>query len=125
MLRTFCEPIDRILRGGLPVGVVTEVCGAPGAGKTQLAMQLSAIVQLPVSRGGLGGNAVYLDSEGSFTPERLSEIAGALSALGSLSCGPRALASPLSQDELSAMACDPTASATASASSTSVPTRGA
>lgn len=77
VLQTFCEPIDRILRGGLPVGVVTEVCGAPGAGKTQLAMQLSAIVQLPVSRGGLGGNAVYLDSEGSFTPERLSEIAGA------------------------------------------------
>ena len=33
---TFCSALDMALGGGLPVGKVTEVCGAPGIGKTQL-----------------------------------------------------------------------------------------
>ncbi|XP_035512458.1 DNA repair protein RAD51 homolog 3-like [Morone saxatilis] len=33
---TFCSQLDSILGGGLPVGKTTEICGAPGVGKTQL-----------------------------------------------------------------------------------------
>ncbi len=33
---TFSSKLDAALGGGLPVGKTTEVCGAPGIGKTQL-----------------------------------------------------------------------------------------
>ena len=43
---------------------VTEFCGVPGVGKTQLGIQLAVDVQIPVPCGGLGGRAVYIDTEG-------------------------------------------------------------
>lgn len=33
---TFCAKLDAMLGGGVPLGKITEVCGAPGLGKTQL-----------------------------------------------------------------------------------------
>ncbi|XP_010795818.1 DNA repair protein RAD51 homolog 3-like [Notothenia coriiceps] len=33
---SFCSQLDATLGGGLPVGKTTEICGAPGTGKTQL-----------------------------------------------------------------------------------------
>lgn len=33
---TFCSALDNALGGGVPVGKTTEICGAPGVGKTQL-----------------------------------------------------------------------------------------
>lgn len=33
---TFSSQLDAALGGGLPVGKTTEICGAPGVGKTQL-----------------------------------------------------------------------------------------
>lgn len=33
---TFCSELDAVLGGGIPVGRTTEICGAPGIGKTQL-----------------------------------------------------------------------------------------
>lgn len=76
-IATRAGPIDAVLRGGIPQGVITELCGVPGAGKTQLAMQLAVNVQLPRRMGGLDGRALYLDTEGSFTPERVQAIAEA------------------------------------------------
>lgn len=49
-----CPLLDELLRGGLPVGVVTELSGESGAGKTQLALQLCLSVQFPAQHGGLG-----------------------------------------------------------------------
>jgi len=40
-------------------------------------MQLSVDVQIPVSFGGNAGQAVYIDTEGSFVVERLVDIAKA------------------------------------------------
>ena len=77
VIATRARPIDAVLRGGIPEGVITELCGVPGAGKTQLAMQLAVNVQLPRRMGGLDGRALYLDTEGSFTPERVQAIAAA------------------------------------------------
>lgn len=48
-----CVVINELLRGGLPVGGITELSGQSGAGKTQLALQLCLCVQYPTDYGGL------------------------------------------------------------------------
>jgi DNA repair protein RadA len=42
---------------------------------TQWCFQLSVMVQLPPEQGGLNGKVVYIDSEASFRPERIVQIA--------------------------------------------------
>lgn len=74
---TFCSALDDLLGGGVPLTKVTEICGAPGVGKTQLCMQLSVDVQIPECFGGVEGEAVYIDTEGSFMVERVVDIASA------------------------------------------------
>ncbi len=44
---------------------------------TQWCFQLSVMVQLPPEQGGLDGKVVYIDSEASFRPERIVQIAEA------------------------------------------------
>lgn len=61
---TFCNELDKILGGGVAVGQVTEFCGLPGLGKTQIGIQLCIDVQIPKAFGGLGGEAIYIDTEG-------------------------------------------------------------
>lgn len=75
---TFCECLDNMLGGGIPVGKITEFCGAPGVGKTQMGMQLVVDVQIPNHFGGLEGKAIYIDTEGSFIVERVCEISTAV-----------------------------------------------
>jgi len=48
-------------------------------GKTQLGIQLALNVQIPEIFNGLGGEAVYIDTEGSFMVERVAEMATELS----------------------------------------------
>ncbi|KAG5284973.1 hypothetical protein AALO_G00032550 [Alosa alosa] len=74
---TFCSALDSALGGGVPVGKTTEVCGAPGVGKTQLCLQLAVDVQIPVCFGGRGGRALYVDTEGSFLVQRAADMAHA------------------------------------------------
>lgn len=74
---TFCSGLDDAIGGGVPVGKTTEICGAPGVGKTQLCMQLAVDVQIPVCFGGLGGKALYIDTEGSFLVQRVADMAEA------------------------------------------------
>ncbi len=45
---------------------------------TQMTHQLSVNVQLPKDKGGLDANALYIDTEGSFRPERIVQMAEAL-----------------------------------------------
>ena len=75
---TFCRSIDALLGGGVALSELTEVSGAPGAGKTQLAMQVCVDARLPRAYGGVEGEAVYIDSEGSFSPERCLDMAESL-----------------------------------------------
>ena len=77
---TFCKSLDIILGGGIQIGQITEFCGVPGIGKTQLAIQLSLNVQIPEIFSGNAGDAIYIDTEGSFTPERANEMAIELSS---------------------------------------------
>ena len=47
------------------------------------AMQIAVNVQRPVACGGLGGQAVYIDTEGSFAPERVEDMCRSSAAAGS------------------------------------------
>jgi len=47
-------------------------------GKTQIAHQLSVNVQLPKSKGGLSGGVIYIDTEGTFRPERIVQMTTAI-----------------------------------------------
>jgi DNA repair protein RadA len=67
--------LDDLLEGGVEVGSLTELIGEFGAGKTQLCHQLAVMVQLPRERGGLGARVLYIDTEGTFRPERVVQIA--------------------------------------------------
>ena len=52
-----CPVLDSLLGGGVLVPGVTELSGVSAAGKTQLCLQLSLVVQLSQRQGGLdGGN---------------------------------------------------------------------
>ena len=46
-------------------------------GKSQICHTLSAIATQPTEAGGLNGNVIYIDTEGTFRPERLNQIARA------------------------------------------------
>lgn len=58
--------------------VFWKICGTPGVGKTQFGMQLAVDVQIPNEFGGVGGEALYIDTEGSLTVERLSQLCAAV-----------------------------------------------
>ncbi|KAI3800455.1 hypothetical protein L1987_28546 [Smallanthus sonchifolius] len=79
-ITTSCADLDNILGGGISCKEVTEIGGVPGIGKTQLGVQLVVNVQIPYDYGGVGGKAIYIDTEGSFMVERALQIAEACSA---------------------------------------------
>jgi len=54
---------------------MTELIGEFGTGKTQLCHTLCVTVQLPKDRGGLEAGALFIDTEGTFRPERIVQIA--------------------------------------------------
>ncbi|XP_074272922.1 DNA repair protein RAD51 homolog 3 [Silene latifolia] len=84
---TSCTDIDNILGGGIGCREVTEIGGVPGIGKTQFGIQLAVNVQMPVDYGGLGGKAVYIDTEGSFMVERALQMAeGCVEVMKNDSC---------------------------------------
>ena len=69
--------LDDLLGGGFETGALTEVYGEYRTGKTQIAHQLCVNVQMSYEQGGLEGNALYIDSEGTFRPERIIHMAEA------------------------------------------------
>ncbi|MFH7917753.1 MAG: DNA repair and recombination protein RadA, partial [Candidatus Aenigmatarchaeota archaeon] len=77
-ITTGSKALDELLGGGIETQAITEAYGAFGSGKSQLAMQLAVNVQLPESEGGLEGACVFIDTESTFRPERIEQIAKAL-----------------------------------------------
>ncbi len=76
-LTTGSNNLDELLGGGIEPGSVTELFGEYRTGKTQVAHQLCVNVQLSYELGGLEGNALYIDTEGTFRPERIINMAEA------------------------------------------------
>ena len=77
-ITTGSDELDKLLGGGVETQAITELYGQFGSGKTQLAHQLSVNVQRPVEKGGLGRSALYIDTENTFRPERIQDMAKSL-----------------------------------------------
>ncbi len=86
-LSTGSKNLDSILGGGLESQSVTEFAGAFGSGKTQIAHQACVNLQCPerivaedkVKEDILDNpKAVYIDTEGTFRPERIIQMAEAI-----------------------------------------------
>ena len=67
---TVQKDLDTLLGGGLQSRTITHVYGAPGAGKTNIALMAA------VNAAKEGGKVIFIDAEGGFSVERLRQIAG-------------------------------------------------
>ncbi|XP_057653666.1 DNA repair protein RAD51 homolog 1 [Diorhabda carinulata] len=74
-LTTGSKELDKLLGGGIETGSITEIFGEFRTGKTQLCHTLAVTCQLPVENGGGEGKCLYIDTEGTFRPERLIAVA--------------------------------------------------
>ena len=69
MFSSGSKSIDTLLDGGFGTGEIVEVYGASASGKTQLAFQAA------VMAAGEGARVTFVDTEGTFRPERLAIMA--------------------------------------------------
>ncbi|CAF0795465.1 unnamed protein product [Rotaria sordida] len=75
-ISTYSKKIDDMLNGGIRIGVITELCGNPGSGKSNLCTQLCISVQMKYGvTSNETGTVIYIDTEGSFVPIRLQNMA--------------------------------------------------
>ncbi|KAK3858201.1 hypothetical protein Pcinc_034853 [Petrolisthes cinctipes] len=70
-LTTGSKELDKLLGGGIETGSITEIFGEFRTGKTQICHTLAVTCQLPLEMGGGEGKCLYIDTEGTFRPERL------------------------------------------------------
>ncbi|WP_048204585.1 DNA repair and recombination protein RadB [Methanococcoides methylutens] len=68
-LASGCHPIDELLGGGFESGVVTQIFGEAGSGKTNICLQLA------VECVKKGKKAIFIDTEG-ISADRFRQIAG-------------------------------------------------
>jgi len=69
--------LDDLLGGGIETWALTEFYGEFGSGKSQICHTLCVMAQMPRGQGGLEAGSIYIDTEGTFRPERIAEIAEA------------------------------------------------
>jgi meiotic recombination protein DMC1 len=69
------QPRGRVLFAGCDAHSQGPVFGEFRTGKTQICHTLAVVSQLPVSMGGGNGKVAYIDTEGTFRPERIEPIA--------------------------------------------------
>lgn len=68
--------LDKLIGGGIESMAITEAFGEFRTGKTQLSHTLCVSAQLPNEATGYpGGKIIYIDTENTFRPARLREIA--------------------------------------------------
>jgi DNA repair protein RadA len=66
--------LDSFLKGGIETQAMTDIAGEFGSGKSQLCYTL-CVTAWPEGREGLGGNVIFIDTENTFRPERIHQIA--------------------------------------------------
>jgi hypothetical protein len=69
--------LDELLMGGIETQAVTEFYGEFGSGKSEICHTLCAMARQPIESGGLDSGVIYIDTEETFRPERLEQIASA------------------------------------------------
>ena len=74
-IATGSKALDDLIGGGVETQAITECFGMFGSGKSQIGFQLAVNVQLPKEKGGLNGKCIFIDTESTFRPERIIEIA--------------------------------------------------
>jgi len=67
-LSTGSRALDSLMGGGIPYGRLTEISGESGTGKSQLLFTLA--VNFPSN----GGRLLFVDTGGTFRPERIHQI---------------------------------------------------
>lgn len=80
-LTTGCNAFNNLIGGGVETQAILELIGEYGVGKTQICHAVCISVQMSRENGGLEGNALYIDTEGTFRPERIIQIAKARNIL--------------------------------------------
>ena len=76
-ISTGSKALDDLLGGGIETRCISEFYGPYGSAKTQLVLQLAVNVQLSEKEGGLNGNVIFIDTENTFIPERVVQMAKA------------------------------------------------
>jgi DNA repair protein RadA len=76
-ITTGSKDLNDLIGGGVETNAITETYGKFASGKSQIGFQLAVSVQLPKDKGGLGGSVLFVDTEGTFRPERIISIAKA------------------------------------------------
>lgn len=74
-ISTGSDELDELLGGGIETRTLTEIFGGFGSGKSQMAFQLAVNVQKPKDEGGVNKGCVFIDTENTFRPERIKQIA--------------------------------------------------
>jgi DNA repair protein RadA len=74
-ITTGSKELDALIGGGVETMSITECYGKFSSGKSQIGFQLSLNVQRPQEQGGLGGNTLFVDTESTFRPERIKQLA--------------------------------------------------
>lgn len=72
---TGSKNLDNLLGGGIETRCITEFYGEFGSGKSQICHTLSVMAQQSRESHGLAGAVIYIDTEGTFRPERVKQIA--------------------------------------------------
>lgn len=75
VISTSSSALDKLLGGGVRVGMLTDIFGASASGKTQLCFQLCVNCAKPKNKRGLNANALFIDATNTFRPERIAQIA--------------------------------------------------
>ncbi|XP_041337550.1 meiotic recombination protein DMC1/LIM15 homolog isoform X4 [Pyrgilauda ruficollis] len=73
-ISTGSQEFDKLLGGGIESMAITEAFGEFRTGKTQLSHTLCVTAQLP-GPGYTGGKIIFIDTENTFRPDRLRDIA--------------------------------------------------
>ncbi|XP_010225309.1 PREDICTED: meiotic recombination protein DMC1/LIM15 homolog [Tinamus guttatus] len=74
-ITTGSQEFDKLLGGGIESMAITEAFGEFRTGKTQLSHTLCVTAQLPGPDGYTGGKIIFIDTENTFRPDRLRDIA--------------------------------------------------
>lgn len=77
-ITTGSKELDALIGGGVETQAIFETFGEYGSGKSQLGFQLAVNVQLPEEKGGFNGKVIFIDTEGTFRPERIKQLAEAV-----------------------------------------------
>lgn len=72
---TGSSALDEMLLGGVETQAITEFYGEFGSGKSQICHTLCVMSRQPLSSKGFESDSIWIDTEGTFRPERIDQIA--------------------------------------------------